>query len=48
MSVTWFCPVKSPAVLSWDVIIEILSEEDCISDREDIKDESACIPTVSF
>jgi hypothetical protein len=48
MSVTWFSPTVSPAVLSWDVIIGILSEEDYISDREDIKDESAYIHTVGF
>ena len=44
----WFPLTVSPAVLSWDVIIGILSEEDYISDREDIKDESAYIHTVSF
>jgi hypothetical protein len=45
MSVIWFSPTVSPAVLSWDVIIGILSEEDHI---EVIKDESAYIHTVGF
>jgi hypothetical protein len=48
MSTTWFSPTVPPAVLSWDVIIGILSEEVYISDREDIKDESAYIHTVGF
>ncbi|KAH9996800.1 hypothetical protein BJV77DRAFT_1065579 [Russula vinacea] len=40
MSVTRFSPTTSPPVLSWDIIIAILSEEDYMSDREDIKNES--------
>ncbi len=48
MSVIWLSPTIYPAVLSWDVIIRILSEEDYISGREDIKNESAYIHTVGF
>jgi hypothetical protein len=48
MSVIRFSLTVSPAVLSWDVIIGILSEDDHISVREDIKDEFAYIHTVSF
>jgi hypothetical protein len=41
-------PTISPPVLSWDVIVKILSEEDYISDREDIKNESAYAHMVGF
>ena len=47
MSVAWFSPTTSPPVLSWDIIIAILSEEDYMSDREDIK-ESAYLHMVGF
>ncbi len=48
MSVTWLSVTISPAVLSWDVIIGILSEEDYIYDRENIKNESAYIHIVGI
>jgi hypothetical protein len=48
MSVTRFSPTTSPPVLSWDIIIAILSEEDYMSDREDIKNESAYLQMVGF
>lgn len=41
-------PTISPPVLSWDVIIGILSEEDYLSDQEDTKTESAYVHIVSF
>lgn len=41
-------PYTISAVLSWDVIIRILSEEDHISDQEGTKNESPYVHTVSF
>ena len=41
-------PTISPTVLSWDVIIGILSEEHYIADQVDINDESANVPAVGL
>jgi hypothetical protein len=41
-------PHNISPVLSWDAIIEILSEEDYMSDRADIKNESAYLHMVGF